>query len=140
MTTRLLIGFIASLVSASAFAEGQYSVVRVQMPDQYSVISIQKTADNAICRKANADYVKEMRAKCPTCKVQSARCETALKGSAAALMTKRSLKSYSVTAGDTRLLVSGKEDKARPACEQLAKELSAKGVSASCVAPGQQRS
>src|SRR4051812_23320358 len=101
MTMRLLLGSVAFLITTSAFAadSSRYSVVRMQMPDQYSVTSVQKAADAAVCRKATADYVKEMKEKCPTCKVLSAGCETSLKGSVAPLMSQRPLKSYSVSAG-----------------------------------------
>lgn len=133
------LGLAALALAGSAFAADNYAVVRTRMPDNLGVTSVQKTADAAACRKAKDDYVKEMRAKCPTCKVESSSCTTKLSGAAKDLEGSGPLKNPSITAGDTRLLLTGASAKTAPACEQMAKELSAKGVTASCVAPGKAR-
>jgi hypothetical protein len=145
MRTFAALVFLVSLLLGPAAAQtsaysNYFSVVRMQMPEKYSLVAVQKKSTENICRNAMNEFLKEMSAKCPDCKVRSARCETRPAGPERALLTNDPLKNYSISAGDTRLLLDGKEDVTRPQCEQMARELSTKGVQAVCNPPGKPRS
>jgi hypothetical protein len=145
MRTIAAVVFLLSMLPGMAAAQSSaysnyFSVIRMQMPDKYSLVTVQKKPTENICRNAMNEFLKEMSAKCPDCKVRSARCETRPSGPEKALLSNDPLKNYSISAGDTRLLLDGKEEITRLQCEQMARELSTKGVQAVCHPPGKPRS
>ena len=116
-----------------------YSTVRMQMPGNYTITTVQKTESLEACRAASKTYMNSMQQGCPTCKVESFSCGSALGDQETALWGDATLEQYSVTSAETRMLLTGPENVTKPVCDKLASEITAKGMAASCIPPGQAR-
>ncbi len=136
-TRALLIGAVAA-AGLMGCSTPYYSTVRMQMPGNYTVTTVQKTESLEACRAASKTYMSSMQQGCPTCKVENFSCG-ALGEEEKPLWSDASLPQYSVKSTETRMLLNGPEQVVKPICDQLAREISAKGMAASCIAPGQAR-
>jgi hypothetical protein len=97
---------------------------------------------NKWCRKPNRrkratieEYIQSSRAPAESAELL----RSALGGDEKALWSNDPIPQYSVLAGDTRVLLVGAEQVTKPVCDQLVREISAKGMTATCVPPGQPR-
>jgi hypothetical protein len=127
-------------LSGWAQTSAYYSVVRTDMPEHYSLIAVQKLASREACNRAKDEYAKQMREKCPTCKVRRSSCDSKLSSREAALWSAKPVNRYTVIAGDTRLLLIGNGKVAAGQCAALARELSARKLGAECIPPGKPHS
>jgi len=111
----------------------------MQMPGNYLVSTVQTTESQEACRAASKSYINSIQQGCAECKVQSFSCGTALAGDEKALWSDAPIPQYSVSSESTRVLFAGPEQSTKPVCDQVAREMSAKGMPATCVPPGQTR-
>src|SRR3990172_3803817 len=139
MDFRSVIVRLAASGLLAACSNPYYSSVRMQMPGGYAVTTVQKADSQEACRASSRTYIKSMEASCPDCKVQSFSCGMSLGGEEQALWSDQAIAQYSVSSRTTRVLLAGPEPLTKPVCDQLARDISAKGMPATCIPPGQAR-
>lgn len=129
----------ALLMSGSAFGKdtSYFPVSRIATGEGYKLSVVQPSvAQREACTKANARFTDTLKSGCPKCKVESAQCRTKLTGKERDAAAGKAVPEYVVIAGGVKILVTGKKDIAKSACEQLAASLKGKDIKdAACVPP-----
>ena len=137
---RVSAAFCASaLLSAAVFADEPliHPVTRITMSEGYAITVVQAAVTQRDdCVKANQRFNDVVMSGCATCIVEESRCPTALAGNELDAAYGRPLPEYSVVAGALRIIVTGRMDTVRAACEQIAANSQQQGVSnAACLLP-----
>ena len=131
--------FGGGLALAQLYVESvaYYPVVKVSAPGGLEFTFVHDAMENRqACAVANRGFLDPIKTQCKECKVVYARCERNLKGAELALLQRKALPFYMVSASNMRLLVKGPPKIAQRACEDLAVNIIKNGLnSTSCLQP-----
>jgi hypothetical protein len=118
--------------------QSYYPVSRLSSTDGYTFHMVQdRTARRGDCGQANDRFLDPVKANCPLCRVEYARCERELTGLEFSLLMGDPVPMYVVIAPGLRLAIEGPGERVRGDCERMATDLVRRGTrSAACVFPG----
>ncbi len=133
----LLLGCGLALAQLYVESLAYYPVVKVSAPGGLEFTFVHDAIGNRqACAVANRGFLDPIKHECKGCKVVYARCERDLKGAELALLQRKALPDYTVSASNMRLLVTGPPKIARKACEDLALTIVKNGLhSSTCLPP-----
>ena len=134
------IAFVAALLMTgvvSAKETRYYPVARITTGEGYKLVVVQPpVAQRDACVKANLQFTDALKPGCASCKVEAAQCRTKLTGKERDVALGKAVPEYVVTTGPVKIIVTGKKDIAKSACEQLAAGAKRKDIKdAACVPP-----
>ena len=143
MTTPLksvAVAFVAALLMTGVvFARDAtyYPVSRITTGEGFKLAVVQPpVAQRDACVKANSAFTDALKPGCASCKVEAAQCRTKLSGKERDAAAGKPVAEYVVVTGPVRIIVTGKKEIAKAACEQLAAGAKRKDVKdAACVPP-----
>ena len=133
----VLLGAGVALAQLYVEAVAYFPVVKIASPGGLSFTIVHDAlGSRQACGSANREVLDPIRADCKECKLVYARCERELKGAELALLQRKAVPFYIVSASNVRLLVTGPPAVARRACEDLASNIVKSGLqTATCLYP-----
>lgn len=133
----LLLGGGLALAQLYVESVAYYPVVKISAPSGLEFTFVHDAIGNReACAVANRGFVDPIKSECKECKVVYARCERDLKGAELALLQRKALPYYMVSASNMRLMVTGPPKIAQKACEDLALNIIKNGLhSTTCLYP-----
>ncbi len=139
--TRFVAHFTSALfglvLAGCATPGGFHAVAIARIPDGYTIKAVMRPVRaRETCEEANRRFADSILSGCADCRIEVLRCERELAGEERALARSEPVTGYVLVTDDLRMLISGPEETARTACEQIAADASRLGVkSAVCRRP-----